>query len=210
MKRNSFFGKAFLMFIIFCAFTAVVAAVDVQPIGPDNSCVGLACVNSYVRNLFPFNNIFYGMSQVLGYIGVAVMICFAFTGFIQLVKRKKIFSVDPEILSLGVIYIGFAVLYLFFNKVLVINYRPYIISGELSSSYPSSHTLMAFVVFTTTAVIAGRKKCSFVKICALILAVLTVLFRMLSGVHWFTDIIGAILISSVFVFLFVGLINLKK
>lgn len=210
MKRKSFFGKAFLMLILFCAFTAVVSSVDVQAIGPDNSYVGLACVNSYVRNLFPFNNIFYSMSEVLGYIGILVMLSFAIAGFIQLVKRKKITSVDSEILSLAVIYFLFAAFYVFFDKVLVINYRPYLFSGELEPSYPSTHTLIAFVAFVSAAVIANRRKCTFVKICALLLALLTIIFRMVSGVHWFTDIIGAVLLSAFLIFIYVGLINSKE
>jgi undecaprenyl-diphosphatase len=36
----------------------------------------------------------------------------------------------------------------------------------------------------------------------ILLAAITVLFRFLSGVHWFTDILGGILISASLLFLF--------
>ena len=210
MKVNGFFRKAFLMLIIFCAFTVLVSMVDVQAVGPDNSYVGLARINGYVKNLFPFNDVFYILSEILGYIGVLVMLGFVFTGFIQLLKRRKIFSIDSEILSLAVIYIVFAVLYVFFDKFMVINFRPYVFDGELEPSYPSTHTLLSFVAFVPVAVIAHKRGCSSVKLCAVILAVLTVIFRILSGVHWITDIIAGVLLGLVLIYCFVGLLNKER
>ncbi len=202
--------KALFVFILFCAFTAVVTAVDVQAIGPDGSYVGLGSINGYINGIIPFNNIFYAMSQVLGYIAIAVMGCFAVAGAVQFVKRKKLLSVDYEILMLGILYIAVALLYVFFNEVMIINFRPYLFSGELESSYPSSHTLQAVVVFGSAAILATRKKNSFVKISSMLLAALTVVFRMLSGVHWFTDIVGGLLLGASLLFMFKGLLDLEK
>ena len=202
--------KALFMFLVFCAFTAVVTAVDVQAIGPGGSYVGLSGINGYVKDLFPFNNIFYAMTQVLGYVAVCVMACFAVAGAVQFFQRKKLLSVDHEILFLGILYICVLALYVFFDKVMIINYRPYLFSGEQESSYPSSHTLLAVVVFGSAAIFAARKRNSFVKISSLILAVLTVVFRMVSGVHWFTDIAGGLLLGASLLFMFRGLLNLEN
>lgn len=202
--------KALFIFILFCAFTAVVTAVDVQAIGPDGTYVGLGSINSYVKNIIPFNNIFYAMSQVLGYIAIAVMGCFAVAGAVQLLKRKKLLSVDYEILMLGILYVAVVSLYVLFNKVMIVNFRPYLFSGELESSYPSSHTMQAVVVFGSAAILAARKKNFFVKISSMLLAALTVVFRMLSGVHWFTDIIGGLLLGASLLFMFKGLLDLEK
>ncbi len=202
--------KALYVFAVFCAFTAVVAAVDVQAIGPDNSFIGLAHINGYVRDLLLFNNIFYAMSEILGYVAIAVMVCFAVFGAIQFLKRKRLLSVDYEILCMGILYLCLIALYVFFDKVIIVNFSPCLFSGELKASYPSSHTMEAIVVFGSAAVFASGKKNSFVKISALLLAGLTVVFRMLSGVHWFSDIIGGLLLGASLLFMFKGLLNMEK
>ena len=41
-------------------------------------------------------------------------------------------------------------MYVFFEKVVIVNYSP-VVDGELSPSFPSSHTLLACTVFATLA-----------------------------------------------------------
>ena len=73
--------------------------------------------------------------------------------------------------------------------------------GELAASFPSSHTLLAICLFGIAAhqlylrirshlwrwIAAGA--------CAALAAV-TVIGRLLSGVHWLTDILGGILLGG--------------
>ena len=49
-----------------------------------------------------------------------------------------------------------------------------------------------------------------VNIISLFIIIITIVGRFISGVHWFTDIIGGILISSFLLMLFYSIMNLKK
>ncbi|MBO7092931.1 MAG: phosphatase PAP2 family protein, partial [Victivallales bacterium] len=111
------------------------------------------------------------------------------------------------IYALAVIYVIMAVFYIVFDKIIIVNYRPMLENGELVASYPSSHTLMAVTVLGT-AVIALYKRLKdynvrlIVFAAAMLLMFLAVLTRFLSGVHWFTDIIGGILLSAALITLY--------
>jgi undecaprenyl-diphosphatase len=91
---------------------------------------------------------------------------------------------------------------------LVINYRPVLISGILEASYPSSTTLLVLTVMPTAMLqlkerIQNRafRNCVLVLIAAF--TAFMVIGRLLSGVHWLTDILGGILLSA-------GLVGLYK
>ena len=83
----------------------------------------------------------------------------------------------------------------------VINYRPFLIGdGKLETSYPSSHTMLAIVVFVTAVielkkVIKNPKLMLGIKIICYSLAFIMLVARTISGVHWFTDIFGGLLYS---------------
>ena len=49
-----------------------------------------------------------------------------------------------------------------------------------------------------------------INIMSILIIFTTIMGRLISGVHWFTDIIGGILISSFLLMLFYSLINLEK
>ena len=92
-----------------------------------------------------------------------------------------------------------------FDK-LCINYRPVLENGKLEASFPSSHTMLAICV-CISAVWINKKlfKSDMTKIFnALLLTVVvcTVFARLLAGVHWFTDIVGGIIISSALLMVF--------
>ena len=82
-----------------------------------------------------------------------------------------------------------------------INYRPVFIEGRLEASYPSSTTLLVLSVMPTLSFRAkyrlkrvGLQKA--IRIFAAVFSLFTVIGRTLSGVHWITDIIGAVLFST--------------
>ena len=49
-----------------------------------------------------------------------------------------------------------------------------------------------------------------VNIASLFIIIITIIGRLISGVHWFTDIVGGILISSFLLMLFYSILNLNK
>lgn len=139
---------------------------------------------------------------------ITAAFAFAVMGFVQLIKRKSLLKVDKEILALGILYIAIIGLYVLFEQVIV-NYRPIIMPGctKPEASFPSSHTMLVYTIMGSTALILGKyvkndKLCRAMQtVCVIIIAV-TVIGRPISGVHWFTDILGALLISTTFLALF--------
>ena len=202
MKKRSkvklFVSLSFIA--VFVLWTVLVRFVDVSEIGPEGSAVGFAVFNRAVHEFFGVNFLLYNITDIAGIFPIAVAIAFAVWGFIQLVIRESLIRVDRGILAMGVFYILVIAVYLFF-EVIVINYRPVLISGALEASYPSSTTLLVASVIPTAAIeIKSRARGSKIK---LLISFLTWAFvgimvaaRLISGVHWATDIIGGVLISA--------------
>jgi undecaprenyl-diphosphatase len=90
--------------------------------------------------------------------------------------------------------------YILFEKV-VINYRPVLINGYLEVSYPSSTTLLCMCVMPTAIIqfkrlIKSKFLSQSVTFSIVIFTAFMVIGRLLSGVHWLSDIIGGILLSA--------------
>lgn len=209
MKKARFeFIASGVLFLIFVLFTVLVANVDLQPIGPENSVVGLASLNGAVAEAIGVHMVWYKITDILGYLAILVALFFGLLGVLQLIKGKSLAKVDSDILALGGFYVLVMVFYVIFELVGV-NYRPVIIDASegLEASYPSSHTMLALCVFTTAIFqfqsrIKDEQICKVIEIVAVILIVLTVGGRLISGVHWFTDIIGSLLLSSSLIVLY--------
>ena len=200
MKRNK--TLLFTSLTLICAFllwTILICFVDVSAIGPNGSRVGFATLNKAIHNLTGVNMTLYVITDWLGLAPIFTALCFSILGLIQLIKRKSILKVDRSIISLGVFYIAVISIYIMFEYV-VINYRPVLINGYLEASYPSSTTMLTLTVMITAIMqLRSRIKAKTLKTAiTLIIALFTafmVIGRLLSGVHWITDIIGGILIS---------------
>ena len=194
--------------LIAVVFTVLVKIVDVGFVSSTGSLVGFSSVNIPFSQKFGFNPIFYKVSEVLGYLIFLVIAVFAFTGCYQLIKRKSLMKVDKDLYALAITYVFTFALYIFFDKVLVINLRPIIMAGEsiAEPSFPSSHTLLAVSVLGTAISECGKiRKKSFRVSLVIVLAILmgaTVLSRLFSGVHWVTDIIAGILWGEVMMTLY--------
>lgn len=191
---------------VFAVYTIIVLTVDVQPIGPNGTKVGLAGLNSGLQAL-GYNEIWYRISEFLGLISLAVAGGFALLGAWQLFKGRSLRAVDKGIWLLGGFYVLVIIYYVFFDKV-VVNYRPVLTEGELEASYPSSHTMLALcVLFTAAHQFHFRLKkwprlLFWGTIACWAVMVETVVCRLLSGVHWLTDIIGGILLSTALISLY--------
>lgn len=189
--------------VMFVLWTVLVKFVDAQPVGPEGSAVGFATINTAIQSGLPFNFFWYELTQIFGYAALLIAAAFAVTGCIQFITRKSIKKVDRNILTLGCLYILVILLYVFFEKVAV-NYRPIIVDLKegLEASYPSTHTFLILVIVGSALQEIGNylknpKLLMALKILGFIVMILTAVGRLLSGVHWFTDIIGGILLSTV-------------
>lgn len=203
--KPSFFA-AICLLGAFVLWTVAVRTVDVQPIGPLGTSVGFAALNRYVHSLTGVHMGLYTLTDWLGLLPLGVGAGFALLGLIQWVRRKRLLLVDRSIRLLGVLYAAMAALYLFFEQV-VINFRPVLINGAAEASYPSSTTLLVLCVMPTAALeLRGRIKRPRLRrlvpgsITGFTLFMVTV--RLISGVHWFSDIIGGVLLSGGLVLLY--------
>jgi undecaprenyl-diphosphatase len=198
-KRARWAYCAIAMYAAFILWTLAVRYFDVKAIGPNGSSVGLASLNQFVHGLTRVNFDLYTLTDWLGLLPICFAIGFSLLGLGQWIKRKNLFKVDRCLLVLGGFYIAVAAAYFIFEKI-VINYRPILINGCLEASYPSSTTVLVLCVMSTAIMqpdrcIARRSVKCFVRILIASFMIFMVVARLLSGVHWFSDIIGGVFLS---------------
>lgn len=209
-KRRKWAYLSILFLALFILYTIMVKTVDVAAIGPNGSKVGLSTINHWFQVTIGMNDTWYEITNNLGYITFAYVIFYAILGTSQLIKKKNIKKVDKKIIALGCLYAALVVIYVLFEKV-IINYRPVLVYNVLEASYPSTHTVLAITI-CMSAIIMGRyytkdkhTKKLYNGVTILLMA-LIIIGRILSGVHWLTDIIGGILLSAFLLSLFYAFI----
>jgi len=212
MKRKSFYIGLGLL-ALFIIWTVAIRFVDVGAIGPQGSSVGFASLNKVVQNITGVHMSLYTITDWLGLVPICFIIGFGILGFCQWIKRKNLFKVDYSIVTLGGFYIVVMAFYIFF-EMFVVNYRPILINGILEASYPSSTTMLVMCVMPTAIMQfnARIKNCGFKKYVNILITAFIafmVIGRLVSGVHWFSDIIGGALLSTGLVLLYHAIISLK-
>lgn len=197
---------------LFAGLIVMLGKFDVAAIGPQGTEVGFSHINQMVHDLTGVNMLWYDITDYIGYGAILVCALFALAGFIQLVKRRSLLKVDKEILALGGLFAVVIGCYVFFEKH-IINYRPIIMPGETApeASFPSSHTMLIITVMIAVMIISdkyfGNLFGPFVRIMCFLITLVTVGGRLWCGVHWLTDIVGAILLSAALLFLFAAVVS---
>lgn len=214
MKRN---GKKLLalgiMFIsAFVIWTILIQTIDIKPVGQNGTNIGFSALNTAFFALTGVRMTLYTITDWLGLVPLIVCITFGIIGFIQMIKRKSLFKVDKDIILLGIYYTVVIFGYLIFEMI-PINYRPILIDGRLETSYPSSTTLLVLSVMPTLVFeVKRRLKDSAVEKAIVYItyafSVFTVFGRLISGVHWFTDILGGILLSAGLFYVYKGTVSI--
>jgi undecaprenyl-diphosphatase len=198
MKKRLYISL--LLLAAFILWTSVISVIDVQPIGPDGSTVGFATLNGSFHALTGVNMMLYAITDWLGLVPVFLGMGFAVLGAVQWFQRKSISKVDFSILVLGGSYVVVLAAYLLFEEI-VVNYRPVLIEGFLEASYPSSTTLLVLCIMPTTRMqlkerIRNHTVRKYISIAITVFTCFMVVGRLISGVHWLTDIIGGTLLSG--------------
>ena len=208
MKKNNtkILSAALGALAAFALWTVLLRFVDVQPIGPDGSRVGFASLNGAFHALTGVHWTLYTLTDWLGLVPIGIAFGFAVLGLVQFLRRKSLLKVDRDILLLGGFYLVVLAVYVLFETV-VINYRPVLIGGKLEVSYPSSTTVLALCILPTAMMqMQTRIRREAVRRAVLgILAAFTVFMvagRLISGVHWLSDITGGVLLSAGLVMLY--------
>ena len=192
--------KGIALLTAFALWTVLIKHIDVQNAGPNGTEIGFATINVWFHQLTGVHMLIYTITDWLGLVPIIICMCFGVLGLIQLVKRKSLLMVDFDILLLGAYYVVVILGYLLFEMV-PINYRPILIDGNLEASYPSSTTLLVLTVMPTLKYQSDRRIANPVtrKVITVFVIVFTafmVIGRLISGVHWATDIAGSVFLSS--------------
>ena len=208
MKKKKYALTSIISFALFVLLIILLKTVDVAAVGPDGTSVGFSHLNASFHETFPLNMTIFKLTEILGYLALLVAAAFALLGFLQLIRTKSLDGVDRQIYCLAGLYVVMGILYVLFEK-LIINYRPEILPGEaaVEASFPSSHTMLACVIFGSAYTMLGfymEKNTARLglQIALDILIFFTVFGRLICGVHWFTDILGGLFISTALVSLF--------
>ncbi len=188
------------LLVAFALLTILIRHIDVQFAGPNGTAVGLATFNVWFHRLTGVHMVIYTVTDWLGIVPIIICLCFGLLGLVQLVKRGSLLKVDIDILLLGFYYVLVILGYLLFEMV-PINYRPILINGNLEASYPSSTTLLVLSVMPTLKYQSDRRITNpvarkAITVFVIVFAAFMVIGRLISGVHWATDIAGAVFLSS--------------
>lgn len=210
-NRRSFWIGAGLL-AVFVLWTVSICFVDVQAIGPEGSSVGFSTINGFLHELTGVNWFLYTVTDWLGLVPIGVAFGFAVLGLVQWIKRKSLLKVDRSILTLGGFYIVVMAVYIFF-EIVVINYRPTLINVHLEASYPSSTTMLVMCVMPTAMMqLRALIKNDLFRRCVMFAIAVFIAFmvigRLVSGVHWISDIIGGVLLSAGLVMMYYSVSNI--
>jgi len=211
-KNRRLFWVGVGLLAAFVLWTVFVCVIDVRAIGPNGSSVGFATLNGYVHDLTGVNMLLYVVTDWLGLVPIGVAFGFAVLGLVQWIKRKSLLKVDRSILMLGGFYIVVMAVYILF-EIVVINYRPTLIDGYLEASYPSSTTMLVMCVMPTAMMqFSTRIKNDLFRRCVMLTITVFIAFmvigRLVSGVHWITDIIGGAFLSTAIVLMYYSIGNI--
>ena len=197
--RNKALLSGIALLAAFAVWTILIRFADVQNVGPNGTAVGFAAFNVWFHRMTGAHMLIYAITDWLGLVPIIICICFGVLGLVQLIRRRSLLKVDSDILLLGAYYVVVILGYLLFEMV-PINYRPILIDGNLEASYPSSTTLLVLSVMPTLKYQVDRRISN--TAAKQVIAVFTVAFsvcmvigRLLSGVHWVTDIVGSVFLS---------------
>ena len=213
MKQKKYALSAGISGLLFAALIVLVRFVDVQAIGPEGTRIGLSHLNRFVFELLGVHMLWYEITDWLGIAAIGMALLFAMVGLIQWIMRKSIWKVDRELLLLGGLYLIVIGLYVLF-ELAVVNYRPVIMPGSTQpeASFPSSHTMLVCVIMGSAIPILGKyvkseTLCAALQVICAAIITITILGRLISGVHWFTDILGGILISVMLLNLYTAILE---
>ena len=201
------FGTLFIWLAVFLRIF------DVAAIGPEGSKIGFSTINKAVFEFFGTNNTWDKITDILIAIAILGAASFAVLGCSQWAKHKKLAKADKEIRALGGLYVAMGVLYVLFEKIVVVNCRPVLEDdGTLESSFPSTHTLISCVVLWSAVILIGKyiknkTVANILRVIAIVLSLAISIGRLAAGKHWLTDVCGGYLLSACLVFAFWAVIS---
>lgn len=89
---------------------------DVQPLGQNGTDIGFAALNVWFHQLTGAHMGLYTITDWLGLVPIVICLCFGALGLMQLIQRKSLAKVDPDILLLGGYYLLVILAYLILKR----------------------------------------------------------------------------------------------
>ena len=214
MKRstigNVLFISAAVFLALFVVLTCLLLTCDVKNEGYMGTPIGLSSINTRFFRAFGFNEDCVAVTEYLGYICLGLALANTVVAIVDFRRAGC---------SLGYMHRRYVITMFFYAVVVAlyvlflfvkVNYRPI----ELEPSYPSSHTILGLCVMASEIAILHYSARSLhfwaiiFQIMCFVSMVAMVVFRLLSGVHWLTDIVGAVLLSCSLISLYCGVLLL--
>lgn len=204
-KASGAVAAGLILLVLFLVFTAALTRVDVTSPEPVGMPLGFSGLNLRVREALGENKLCYIVTELLGYFAILVAAMSCLVGLFQWINRKNMWLVDKELFIVYFFYIIVVLLKFVFDYKLIINYRPILEDGLPASSFPSSHSMLVFTVFGMgmsarfKGFFGSKRLLKAADWVAGILIAVMIVGRLLSGIHWLTDIIGSLLLSGAIV-----------
>ena len=141
-----------------------------------------------------------------------VLAVFVILGLYQWISRRSLKKVDKQLLFALIPLAIMAAVYVLFDKFIVIATRP---NGSGESSFPSTHVMITATIFFIAAIalpryIKSKTTCVLLDIAMLALLALVCVGRVMSNMHWISDVIGGLCFGAVFAFIYYLLIRKRK
>lgn len=213
LQPKSFFKKNWKLLVgaasllLFLILVVLLKTVDVAINPETDTKIGLSTVNFAVHDAIGEHYALYDLTQYLGYFAILVAAGFAVWACVRLIFSRFSFrKTGIDFLILGGLYLAAILCYVFF-EIVIVNCRPVLLEGKAEASFPSSHTVLSIVVFVSAARMLHRRfalrvRYLFFSLPFYALAAFAAVARLVSGVHWLTDVIGGVLLSVALLFLF--------
>ena len=187
------------LFVIFAIFTILVKFVDTSLVVATNTKIGFSSINKPIFEALGTSDAWGTISLILFVVAGLIVLTLAVIGIKEWFANKQLSKVNHKILFLLGLY-TLTVIFYFLFEILAVNYRPLLDEGLVKLSYPSSHTLLICVVCLSACFVVPdyikNKPLKITITCILItLSILAPLSRLLAGMHWFTDVIGSLILS---------------
>lgn len=201
MRRKSLDIIISILWLILLIFTILVSFVDVKIFNVTNTKIGLYSLNKIFLVNSINSNYINIISNGIFLICLLVIILMLLLITFEYFKTKKI---NKNNLNFFIHFLIMVLIWIIFDKILIINYRPILINGNIEGSYPSTHVMVSTFVllFLSDQLKKIFKNDKIFYIISIGLIIIQSISRILLTMHWFTDIIGGLLIGCLLFFTF--------
>ena len=201
MRRKSLDIIISILWLILLIFTILVSFVDVKIYNVTNTEIGLYSLNKIFLVNSINSNYVNIISNGIFLICLLVIILMLLLITFEYFKTKKI---NKNKLNFIIHFLIMVLIWIIFDKIIIINYRPILINGNIEGSYPSTHVMVSTFVllFLSDQLKKIFKNDKIFYIISIGLIIIQSISRILLTMHWFTDIIGGLLIGCLLFFTF--------